>query len=154
MMSATRLYGKELIFIGERNGVSSDELHELLAGVGVGVAFAADECFACAMGSMDITTQLGVKMAAERCGSGGYAVVLGASGADETKVYVETLTTGDPFGLGPLAGCALHAEVYSIFDPETASIVPEVMREKIINARARKGELDKINDLVRSTRSM
>lgn len=66
---------------------------------------------------MDLQNQQRIKDAAEKYNAEDIIVVLGASDAEGSGIYAETVTAGDPTFAGPLAGVSLGLPVYHILDP-------------------------------------
>ena len=66
---------------------------------------------------MDLQNQQRIKDAAEKYNPEDIIVVLGASDAEGSGIYAETVTAGDPTFAGPLAGVSLGLPVYHILDP-------------------------------------
>ena len=66
---------------------------------------------------MDLQNQQRIKDAAEKFGSDDIIVIIGASDAEGSSIYAETVTAGDPTFAGPLAGVPLGLPVYHILDP-------------------------------------
>ena len=66
---------------------------------------------------MDLQNQQRIKDAAEKYNAEDLIVILGASDAEGSGIYAETVTAGDPTFAGPLAGVSLRLPVYHILDP-------------------------------------
>lgn len=66
---------------------------------------------------MDLQNQQRIKDVAEKNNAEDVIVILGASDAEGSGIYAETVTAGDPTFAGPLAGVSLGLPVYHILDP-------------------------------------
>lgn len=66
---------------------------------------------------MDLQNQQRIKEVAEKNNVEDVIVILGASDAEGSGIYAETVTAGDPTFAGPLAGVSLGLPVYHILDP-------------------------------------
>ncbi len=66
---------------------------------------------------MDLQNQQRIKDVAEKNNVEDIIVILGASDAEGSGIYAETVTAGDPTFAGPLAGVSLGLPVYHILDP-------------------------------------
>ncbi len=81
---------------------------------------------------MDLQNQQRIKEAAEKYSKDELIVILGASDAEGSGIYAETVTNGDPTFAGPLAGVALGLASYHILDPLLkAEADPAVWEEQI-----------------------
>jgi len=79
--------------------------------------------------------------------------MLGAPSADSAELYAETMISGDPTWVGPLAGVALGLPVYHITEPEIkAQIDPEVYKEHLELMEIAL-EVDKISEVLNKARS-
>ena len=67
---------------------------------------------------MDLDNQALVKELAQRHGADQLVVALGAVDLDGIEIAVETLTSGDPSYIGPLAGVQLGLSVVHVFEDE------------------------------------
>jgi betaine reductase len=77
-------------------------------------------------------SQSQIKAVADRFGADNLVVVLGAADAEALEVAGETVTTGDPAFVGPLAGVSLGLPVVHILEPEVKEQVdPEVYSEQV-----------------------
>lgn len=81
---------------------------------------------------MDLDNQALVKELAQRHGADQLVVALGAVDLDGIEIAVETLTSGDPSYIGPLAGVQLGLTVVHVFEDEVKQQVdPRVYAEQI-----------------------
>ncbi len=81
---------------------------------------------------MDAENQSLIKRLADEYGADRLVVVLGAADVEGVEISAETLTTGDPSFVGPLANVQLGLKVYHILEPELKECIPqEVFREKL-----------------------
>jgi betaine reductase len=81
---------------------------------------------------MDPESQAEIKAVADRFGSDGIVVVLGAADPAALEVAAETVTAGDPAYAGPLAGVSLGLPVVHILEPEVKEQVdPQVYAEQV-----------------------
>ena len=74
-------------------------------------------------------SQAQIKRIAEDFGKDNIIVILGASDIEGAEIAAETLTTGDPSFVGPLAGVSLGLPVYHILEPEVKAGIPEEIYE-------------------------
>lgn len=81
---------------------------------------------------MDLDNQAHVKALAEQHGADNLVVALGAVDIDGIEITVETVTSGDPSYIGPLAGVQLGLSVVHVFEDEVKRQVdPAVYAEHI-----------------------
>ena len=113
----SKLSGKKLILLGDREGVSNSSMEEALKNCGAEVVYSVTACFSCsALGTMDNKDQSGINDCVNQFGAMNCVAVLGSATTDCAIAYAEALTAGDPSGLGPLCDIALGLPVYSIFE--------------------------------------
>jgi len=82
---------------------------------------------------MDADNQKKIKDLAEGDGAGkarDLIVVLGASDLEGALISAETVTSGDPSFVGPLAGVSLGLPVYHILEPEMQEVIPSDIYEE------------------------
>lgn len=117
MMS--RLNGKKLVIIGDRDGVPGPAIEECVKSTGAEVVFSSTECFVwTAAGAMDLENQKRVKDFADQYGAENVLVIVGAAEGEAAGLAAETVTAGDPTFAGPLAGVQLGLGVYHVVEPE------------------------------------
>lgn len=81
---------------------------------------------------MDLQNQQRIKDAVEKFGAENVVVILGASDAEGSSIYAETVTVGDPTFAGPLAGIQLGIPVYHVLESEVkAAADPAAWEEQI-----------------------
>ena len=81
---------------------------------------------------MDLQNQQRIKDVAEKNNAEDVIVILGASDAEGSGIYAETVTAGDPTFAGPLAGVSLGLPVYHVFeDVIKAEIDPSLWEEQL-----------------------
>lgn len=81
---------------------------------------------------MDPESQAEIKSVADRFGRDDLVVVLGAADPEALEVASETVTSGDPAYVGPLAGVSLGLPVVHILEAEVKEQVdPEVYAEQV-----------------------
>jgi glycine/sarcosine/betaine reductase complex component A len=81
---------------------------------------------------MDPESQAQIKAVADRYGPDNVVVVLGAADAEALEVAGETVTSGDPAYVGPLAGVSLGLPVVHILEQEVKEQVdPQVYAEQV-----------------------
>lgn len=73
---------------------------------------------------MDLQSQERVKQTAEHANEKEVIVVLGALDIGAVELWGQTVTTGDPTYVGPLAGVQLGLPVYHILEPEVKAQIP------------------------------
>lgn len=84
------------------------------------------------MGALGQETQQTVKDLVEKYGSKNIVVVLGGIDLESTDISIQTMVSGDPSYLGPLANIGLNLIVYHILEPEIKNLIPaEVYAEQI-----------------------
>jgi glycine reductase len=79
---------------------------------------------------MDADNQQKIKDLAEAETSHDLIVVLGASDLEGSLISAETVTSGDPSFVGPLAGVSLGLPVYHILEPEMKEVIPADIYEE------------------------
>jgi len=85
---------------------------------------------------MNFENQGIIKRLADQYGPENLAVVLGNGEANGVEVFAETVTQGDPTYAGPLAGVALKIPVYHVLEPEVVNVVPENIRQEMLELSA------------------
>jgi glycine reductase len=81
---------------------------------------------------MDPENQERIKRVVDEHGADGIVVVLGAADVEALEVAAETVTTGDPAYVGPLAGVQLGLPVVHILEDEVKKQVdPGVYDEQV-----------------------
>ena len=136
--------GKKLLLLGERSGISGEAMEKIFADSGAEIVYVDTSCLGCSLiEALDRRSQQRVKAAAEQWGAENLVAIIGCADTAGAKVYAETLTSGDPYESGPLAGIALHLPVFHVLDDEIkADIAPELwtehisMMERILDAPA------------------
>ena len=125
--------GKKLLLLGERSGVSGEAMEKIFSGSGADIVYVDTSCLGCSLGeALDRKNQRRVRAAAEQWGAENLVAIIGCADTSGSKVYAETLTTGDPYESGPLAGMALHLPVYHVLEDDIkADIAPELWNEHI-----------------------
>ena len=127
------LKGKKAIIIGERDGVQGPAIAACIESAGAEPLLVQTQCFVwTAAGALDPEGQENIKKVAEQYDKDKLVVILGAPSADSAELYAETMISGDPTWVGPLAGVALGLPVYHIMEPEIkAQIDPAVYKEHL-----------------------
>ena len=136
--------GKKLLLLGERSGISGEAMEKIFADSGAEIVYVDTSCLGCSLiEALDRRSQQRVKAAAEKWGAENLVAIIGCADTAGAKVYAETLTSGDPYESGPLAGIALHLPVFHALDDEIKEgIAPELwtehisMMERILDAPA------------------
>ena len=136
--------GKKLLLLGERSGVSGEAMEKIFADSGAEIVYVDTSCLGCSLiEALDRRSQQRVRAAAEQWGAENLVAIIGCADTAGAKVYAETLTSGDPYESGPLAGIALHLPVFHALDDEIKEgIAPELwtehisMMERILDAPA------------------
>lgn len=136
--------GKKLLLLGERSGISGEAMEKIFADSGAEIVYVDTSCLGCSLiEALDRRSQQRVKAAAEQWGAENLVAIIGCADTAGAKVYAETLTSGDPYESGPLAGIALHLPAFHVLEPEIkADIAPELwtehisMMERILDAPA------------------
>jgi glycine/sarcosine/betaine reductase complex component A len=145
--------GKQVIVIGERDGVAGPAIAACVQAAGAAVAFAATECFVwTAAGAMDLSTQETIKRLVDEHGADALLVLLGAPDAESAGIAAETVVLGDPSWAGPLAGVQLGLPVYHILEDEARSAVPVGVWEEQVGLMVDVLEVDAIAEAVREFR--
>ena len=136
--------GKKLLLLGERSGISGEAMEKIFADSGAEIVYVDTSCLGCSLiEALDRRSQQRVRAAAEQWGAENLVAIIGCADTAGAKVYAETLTSGDPYESGPLAGIALHLPVFHALDDEIKEgIAPELwtehisMMERILDAPA------------------
>ena len=136
--------GKKLLLLGERSGVSGEAMEKIFAGSGAEIVYVDTSCLGCSLiEALDRKNQRRVRKAAEQWGAENLVAIIGCADAAGARVYAQTLTSGDPYESGPLAGIALHLPVFHVLEEGIkAGIAPELwaehisMMERILDASA------------------
>lgn len=125
--------GKKLLLLGERSGVSGEAMEKIFSGSGADIVYVDTSCLGCSLiEALDRKNQRRVRAAAEQWGAENLVAIIGCADTSGSKVYAETLTTGDPYESGPLAGMALHLPVHHVLEDDIkADIAPELWNEHI-----------------------
>ena len=125
--------GKKLLLLGERSGVSGEAMEKIFADSGAEIVYVDTSCLGCSLiEALDCRSQQRVRAAAEQWGAENLVAIIGCADTAGAKVYAETLTSGDPYESGSLAGIALHLPVFHALDDEIkADIAPELWKEHI-----------------------
>lgn len=117
--------GKEVLAIGDRDGINGETIEAVMEDVGADVVFTATECFVCtAAGSIDLPNQKRIKEIVEENGND-FIAVLGVVDDEGAKIHAKTVTTGDPAYVGELAGVELRLPVYHVLEEEILEQVSE-----------------------------
>ncbi len=105
------LKDKKIIIIGDRDGIPSLAIARLVEDSGMEVTYKAVHCsLCCHQGALDPEDQEAIKQLAETHGPENLVVVLGQTNPENIRVSVQTVTKGDPSGVGPLYGTKLGIE--------------------------------------------
>lgn len=106
------LKDKKIIIIGDKDGIAGSIIEDCIKTTEGEVIYTVTECFGCMIG-VDINLQKKIKELAIESASKP-VIILGSAEAETTELFLETIYTGDPTGLGPLDGTKLGVEVYHI----------------------------------------
>ena len=118
--------GKNVIVIGERDGVPGPAIAKCLEAAGANIIHTTTECFVwTAAGTMAPESQEQIKRIANDSSKDDLVVVLGASDIEGAEIAAETVTIGDPSYAGPLTGVSLKLPIYHILEPEVKASIPE-----------------------------
>ena len=136
--------GKKLLLLGERSGIYGEAMEKIFADSGAEIVYVDTSCLGCSLiEALDRRSQQRVRAAAEQWGTENLVAIIGCADTAGAKVYAETLTAGDPYEGGALAGIALHLPVFHALEPEIKEgIAPELwtqhigMMERILDAPA------------------
>lgn len=113
------LKNKYVIAIGDEAVVSGEGIMECVKTAGALDCLCYTVCYECNPGGViNPEMQAEIIGACEKYGADNIVVVLGGGDGEGSSLAAETVITGDPAGVGPLADKALGLEVYSIFEPE------------------------------------
>lgn len=81
---------------------------------------------------MDLENQGRIRTLVERIGTKDVVVVLGAAEPEALAAAAETVISGDPSCVGPLAGVALGLPVFHLFEDEVkAQVDPRVYQDQV-----------------------
>ena len=75
--------------------------------------------------ALDSASQEEIKKAAEEHGPENLIVVWGITNEQYLEVGSRTVKEGDPSWSGPLAGVALHLDVFHVLEPEIKNHIPQ-----------------------------
>jgi glycine/sarcosine/betaine reductase complex component A len=113
------LKDRKVIIIGDRDGIPGPAIEDCVKSAGNQVVFSVTKCFSCSLaGAMDVELQQIVKDLTAKHGAQNLVVVIGGAEAETSGITAETMVSGDPTFVGPLAGIALGLAVYHVVEPE------------------------------------
>ena len=101
---------------------------------------------------MDPENQSLIQAIVEREGADNVVVILGAADAEALEVATETVTSGDPSYVGPLAGVQLGLPVMHIFERELKDQVDPIIYEQQIGFLELSLRPDEIRAVMRKIR--
>ena len=120
------LKGKNVIVLGERDGVQGESIVKCLESIGAKIAMEFTSCFVwTAAGALDLDGQEQIKNAADRFGTDNLIGILGTPTLESSRLFATTITDGDPTWAGPLAGSGLNIPVYHIIESDIADQISE-----------------------------
>jgi len=147
------LKGKKVIIIGDKDGIPAAAIEACVKTAKAEVVFSSTKCFACsAAGAMDIELQQMVKDLTLEYGAQNLVVVIGGAEAETSGLSAETMATGDPTFVGPLAGIALGLAVYHVVEPEIKDECIKLVYEQQCSVMEMVLEIDEIIFEVKSIR--
>lgn len=148
------LRGKKVIIIGDKDGIPGPSIEACIKSAGAEVVFAETKCFSCsAAGAMDASVQQIVKDLTCKYGAENILVIIGGAEAESSGISAETMSLGDPTGIGPLAGIALGLTVYHVVEPEIKNECEMSVYEELCGVMEFILEIDEIITEVKSVRA-
>jgi len=144
---------KKVIIIGDKDGIPGPAIEACLKPTGAEVVFGVTKCFSCsAAGAMDVEMQQTVKDLTNKYGAQNLVVIIGGSEAEASGITAETMVTGDPTDVGPLAGITLGLVVYHVFEPEIKDVCDQSAYDEQCGVMEMVLEMDEIILEVKSVR--
>lgn len=112
-MKHSELRDKKFVILGDRDAIPSYIIAKLLEDSGLEVAYRSVQCaLCCHEGTIDPEDQSGIAALANKYGADNLMVVLGQVDEEHIRMSSQTLTTGDPTGVGALYGVKLGLTIY------------------------------------------
>ncbi len=111
------LQNKKFVILGDRDAIPSYIIAKLLEDSGLEVAYRSVQCaLCCHEGTIDPEDQSRIAALAEKHGAANLIVVLGQVDEEHIRMSAQTLTTGDPTGVGALYGVELGLTIYHVLE--------------------------------------
>lgn len=108
---------KKFLILGDRDAIPSYTIAKLLEDSGLEVAYRSVQCaLCCHEGTIDPEDQSAIAQLAKEQGTDNLIVVLGQVDEEHIRMSVQTLTKGDPTGVGPLYGVELGLTIYHVLE--------------------------------------
>lgn len=111
------LQNKKFIILGDRDAIPSYTIARFLEDCGLEVVYRSVQCaLCCHEGTIDPEDQSGIAALAKEYGAENLVVVLGQVDEEHIRMSAQTLTTGDPTGVGALYGVELGLTIYHVLE--------------------------------------
>lgn len=116
-MKSLCLHDKKFVILGDRDAIPSYTIAKFLIECGLEVVYRAVQCaLCCHEGTIDPEDQAGIAALADKYGADNLIVVLGQVDEEHIRMSAQTLTTGDPTGVGALYGVELGLTIYHVLE--------------------------------------
>ena len=130
----------KMIIVGDTDAFDIDKVRNLFSG-SFNIVYAGGYSFTnTAAGGVDIAVQAQVKDYVEEYGAENIVIAMAYAESEAAEIAAETFTIGDPTYSGPLAGIALHAPVYHIFDDALYNYYDEDVFNNYFSPKYNNGE--------------
>lgn len=147
------LKDRKVIIIGDRDGIPGPAIEACVESAKAEVVFSTTKCFSCSLaGAMDNELQQIVKDLAIKHGAKNLVVIIGGAEAETSGITAETMTTGDPTFVGPLADIDLGLAVYHVVEPEIKDYFINSVYDEKCSVMEMVLEIDEIISEVKSYR--
>ncbi len=116
-MKPQSLCDKKFVILGDRDAIPSYAIAKFLDDCGLEVVYRSVQCaLCCHEGTIDPEDQAGIAALAKEYGAENLVVVLGQVDEEHIRMNAQTLTTGDPTGVGALYGVELGLTIYHVLE--------------------------------------
>ena len=149
-MQLKDLQNKKFVILGDRDAVPSYIIAKLLEEAGLEVVYRAVQCsLCCHEGTIDPEDQEAIYKLAKQHGPENLVGVLGQVDEEHIRMSVQTLTKGDPTGVGPLYGVALSLSIYHALECEFRELFERRLYDKHLGFYSKFYECNKLELLMR-----
>jgi glycine reductase len=143
------LQNKKFVILGDRDAIPSFIIAGLLEDSGLEVAYRSVQCpLCCYQGTVDPEEQGAIASLAEKHGAGNLIVVSGQRDEDHIRMSAQTLTKGDPTGVGPLYGVELGLTIYHVLEPGFRDLFKPELYDRHLGFYSKFYDCRKIEDLM------
>lgn len=113
----SHFHNKKFLILGDRDAIPSYTIAKLLEDSGLEVVYRAVQCsLCCHEGTIDPEDQGAIADLAKEHGAENLVAVLGQVDEEHIRMSVQTLTKGDPTGVGPLYGVNLGLTIFHVLE--------------------------------------